>query len=236
MTIVSVPIFLDDNAIESLTVSAEELTEHLAAHPWTTDHGQGLDPARWAVTHIRTGLEIGRFENWDPLQSPVSIHALRQFAQWFGRHIDLNTFNTAELTTRITSHAGIDFLDVISFYENHINDWIEPPACTFCGAVNAHPAAHKCWECRTKGHTHQHNAALTAADLYAALTEPEPAETAERGFTAAATELRGLVFGAAHEVDDLIEHERPTAYQPPAATAHVLRPASIYPSAPTRER
>lgn len=185
MTIVSVPIFLDDNAIEALTVSAEELTEYLAAHPLTVEHGQGFDPAIWVVTHIRTGLEIGRFQNWDPLQSPVSIHALRQFAQWFGRHIDLNTFSIAELATRITSHAGIDFCDVISFYENHINDWIDPPTCTFCRAENAHPAANKCWECRTKGRTHHHDSTLTAADLYASLTQAEPAKTDTRGVAAA---------------------------------------------------
>ncbi|RIR16524.1 hypothetical protein D2E41_26810 [Mycobacteroides abscessus] len=236
MTIVSVPIFLDDNAIEALTVSAEELTEYLAAHPLTVEHGQGFDPAVWVVTHIRTGLEIGRFENWDPLQSPPAIAALRRFAQWFGSHIDLDTFNIAELTTRITACAGIDFCDVITFYQDHINDWIDPPACANCRADNAHPADNKCWECRTKGNTRRHDSTLTAADLYASLTDSEPAKSTLTSdqvmhrLQASTAELRGLV------IDDLSGQDRRSAEPSAPGTLHVLRPASIYPSDTTSER
>lgn len=170
MTLTTVPIFLDTNGIEAITVTAVQLTTQLAAHP-RIDEGLLMNPAAWSVTHIRTGYVTADFEHWDPLPTPPDIAALRRYAEWLERHIDLDTHDLHVLVERIATVVDADFCAIVDFYKDHINDWTEPSFCRHCAAPHAHPAGQLCSRCRISGNTRPHDPTLTQDDLVAALTE-----------------------------------------------------------------
>lgn len=170
MTLLLVPVRLDYREAHPIEVTAVQLTEHLAAHAQVTGPGDGFNPSTWSVTHIETGIQAGYFQHWAPVLSPPDIDALRGFAEWFERHIDLNTEDVLEAVER-ASAADDDFRRVIGYYLDKINDWTEPPTCG-CGAPNAHPATGQCWRCCVRGTTHNVDSTLTEVDLAASLREP----------------------------------------------------------------
>lgn len=198
MSLISVPIFLDDNGIEAVTVTATQLTSQLATHP-RIDDGRMMNTAAWSVTHIRTGFITADFEHWDPLPTPPEITALRRYAEWLERHIDLDTHDPHVLAQRIAAVADMDFCAVVDFYKDHINDWTEPLACR-CGAPHAHPAVHRCWPCRMQGTTGPKNPDLTQEDLVAALGDSLPQSPPRPGI---AERLRGRPCRPAIAPDDL---------------------------------
>ncbi|MDO3101036.1 hypothetical protein P5V93_24275 [Mycobacteroides abscessus subsp. abscessus] len=171
MSLVTVPIYLDATGITAVTVTATQLTTQLAAHP-RIDEGSLMDTSAWSVTHIRTGYITADFEHWDPLPTPPDLEALRLYAEWLERHIDLDTHDRHLLAARIEAVADMDFCAVIDFYKDHINDWTDPADCR-CGAPHAHPAGHLCSRCRRIGATGTRNPNLTQDDLVASLCDPQ---------------------------------------------------------------
>lgn len=169
MSLVTVPIFLDDNGIKAQIITATQLTTQLAAHP-RIDAGRLMNTGAWSVTHIRTGYITADFEHYGPLATPPDITALRRYAEWLERHVDMDTHDPHVLAQRIAAGATMDFCGVVDFYKDQINDWTEPESCR-CGAPHAHPAGHLCWRCRTRGDTAPKDPDLTQEDLVAALCE-----------------------------------------------------------------
>lgn len=149
MSLIPLDVFYEGHTGNPLRITAVQLTTHLAAHATITHAGRLLDPANWTVTHIRSGLELLGFEHWDHDQLPPDITALRRFAAWFEKQVDLSGADGAEVDRRIDEHTTTDFAALIAFYKDQINNWADPVAC-HCGSPYAHPVAGRCWRCRTR--------------------------------------------------------------------------------------
>lgn len=147
MTLLSLPIMLENAGNRPLQVTSVQLTTQLAGHVAVSDDGRLMDPGTWVVRHIRTGVEIEKFQHWDSAQVSIELTALRRFAEWMERTVDLDSSDGDVLFTRLSA-LGEDVADLVGFYSHRINDWAEPQACA-CGVVNADPASGRCTECRS---------------------------------------------------------------------------------------
>lgn len=149
MTILQVPIMLDDSTIAPFKAQSVQLTTQLAGHIALVEGGRLMDPATWVVRHIRTGVEIEQFRHFGPAPEIVDLGALRRFSEWMERIVDLDSSDPEEVFERLVA-TGIDVCDLVGYYTDKINDWSEPRACA-CGAANAHPADGSCAGCRRQG-------------------------------------------------------------------------------------
>lgn len=148
MTIVNVPVMLSGSGATHLQVTSVQLTTQLAGHVAVSSDGRLLDPGTWVVRHIRTGVEIEKFQHWGSAQVSIELTALRRFAEWMERTVDLDSGDAAEVFQRLVALSQ-DVADLVGFYCHRINDWTEPKACV-CGVVNADPASGKCAGCRSQ--------------------------------------------------------------------------------------
>lgn len=160
MTLLSLPIMLKDSGKEPLRVTSVQLTTQLAGHVAVSDDGRLLDPGTWVVRHIRTGLEIEKFQHWDAVQVSIDLRALRRFCEWMERTVDLDSADPEVVFERLSAVSAAT-ADLVGFYTDKINDWIEPQDCS-CGAAHADPESGKCGQCRSTAQQAVYAAATTS--------------------------------------------------------------------------
>ncbi|SKM82241.1 Uncharacterised protein [Mycobacteroides abscessus subsp. massiliense] len=135
MTIIQLDIPNEEG--QTVTVSAVQLTEHLAAAPCImvnrdTDE-LSLNAAVWMVCNVPSGRLVTKVQEEDPHEWPgqpraIDLEKVRAFAEWLEPQCDWDS-EDRKLTKDAARQIGIS--------RDYINGWTAPPDCEQRGKPNA---------------------------------------------------------------------------------------------------